>query len=153
MAMADESEPLAEGGPPLKADGGKRAVTDLTTYLVIGMGGFVGANARYILGRWAFHKWGAGFPYGTFIINIAGCLILGIFGTLADRLAWNDYLRFAVAVGFVGAFTTFSTFEYESFRLVAEGSFARAAANLLGSVIVGFIAVYVGVLFARLLLR
>ena len=151
--MTVEPTPPAEKGQPLGAGGGKRAVTDLTTYLVIGTGGFVGANARYILGRWALQKWGAGFPYGTFIINIAGCLILGLFGTLADRLAWNDTLRFAVAVGFVGAFTTFSTFEYESFHLVSEGSFARAAANLLGSVIIGFIAVYVGVIFARMLLR
>ena len=126
---------------------------DITACLVVGMGGFVGANARYLLGRWALQRWGTGFPYGTFVINILGCLILGLFGTLADRLAWNDYWRFLVAIGFVGAFTTFSTFEYKSFQLVSQGSFAHAAVNILGSVIIGFIAVYIGVVIARLLLR
>lgn len=126
---------------------------DLSVYVVIGMGGFVGANARYILGRWALERWGAGFPYGTFIINIIGCLILGLFATLADRLAWNDHWRFAIAIGFVGAFTTFSTFEYETFRLVSDGQFARAAANVLSSIFIGFLAVYVGVVIARLVLR
>ena len=151
--MADGEEIKVEAQLSAKPGGGRRAVTDLTTYLVIGAGGFVGANARFILGRWALERWGTGFPYGTFVINIAGCFILGLFMTLADRLAWNDYWRFAIAIGFVGAFTTFSTFEYESFRLVSEGNLARAGANILGSVVVGFLAVYIGVIIARILLR
>ncbi|HLJ56465.1 MAG TPA: fluoride efflux transporter CrcB [Chthonomonadaceae bacterium] len=125
----------------------------LVPYLFVGLGGFVGANARYIVARWAADRWGPGFPYGTFIINITGCLILGLFATLADRLAWNDAWRFTIAIGFVGAYTTFSTYEYESFRLVADGQLARAAANIIGSVIVGFAGVYAGVVLARLLLR
>lgn len=124
---------------------------DLMSYLVVGMGGFIGANARFILGRWALQKWGTGFPYGTFIINMIGCFILGSFGTLADKFALNDYWRFLISIGFVGAFTTFSTFEYETFQLVTQGSFLRAGVNLFGSVAVGFIAVYVGVVLVRLL--
>ena len=151
--MPDEHGSVVEDQPPHKTRGGKLAMSDLSVYLVVGMGGFVGANARYVMGRWALQKWGTGFPYGTFLINIAGCFILGVFGTLADRLAWNDYWRFVIAIGFVGAFTTFSTFEYESFHLVSEGNLARAAANLIGSVVIGFFAVYVGVVMARLLLR
>ena len=128
-------------------------MTDLTTYLIIGIGGFVGANARYILGRLALQRWGGDFPYGTLIINITGCFILGLFGTLTDRLAWSDAWRFLIAVGFVGAFTTFSTFEYETFQLASHGALLRAGANVIGSVVLGFLAVVLGVGFARLLLR
>lgn len=121
--------------------------------LVVGLGGFLGANARYLLGQWAAQRWGTAFPYGTFLINISGSFVLGLFGTLALRLAWNDNWRLLIAVGFVGAYTTFSTFEYETLQLLSEGSLARAAANVLGSVLLGFFAVYVGVVLARLLLR
>jgi CrcB protein len=120
-------------------------------YLVIGLGGFIGANARYIIGSWAAQKWGTSFPYGTFIINITGCFILGLFATLTLRYAWNDYWRLLIAIGFVGAFTTFSTFEYESLQLASEGSLAGAALNILGSVILGFLAAFLGVVIARLL--
>lgn len=121
--------------------------------LVVGLGGFLGANARYLLGQWAAQRWGTAFPYGTFLINISGSFVLGLFGTLALRLAWNDNWRLLIAVGFVGAYTTFSTFEYETLQLLSEGSLARAAANVLGSVLLGFFAVYAGVVLARLLLR
>jgi fluoride exporter len=134
-------------------DNGGSAMNNLTNYLFVGMGGFIGANARFIVARWAADRWGTGFPWGTFIINIVGCLILGLFMTLADKLAWSDAWRFTIAIGFVGAFTTFSTYEYESFKLVADGQLVRAAANIIGSVIVGFAGVCVGVVLARLLLR
>jgi CrcB protein len=122
-------------------------------YLIVGIGGFVGANARYILGSWAAKQWGTAFPYGTFIINVTGCFILGFFATLTLRYAWNDNWRLLIAVGFLGAYTTFSTFEYESLQLISEGSLARAAANILGSVVLGFFAAYLGVVAARLLGR
>jgi CrcB protein len=122
-------------------------------YLVIGLGGFIGANARYIIGSWAAQKWGTSFPYGTFLINITGCFILGLFATLTVRYAWNDYWRLLIAIGFVGAFTTFSTFEYESLQLASEGALAGAALNILGSVILGFLAAFLGVVLARLLTR
>src|SRR5215813_772956 len=102
-------------------------------YLVIGLGGFLGANARYLVGGWAQQKWGPSFPYGTFIINVSGSFILGLFATLAVRYAWNDQWRLLIAIGFVGAYTTFSTFEYETIQLIAEGRCYQAAAiNLLG---------------------
>jgi CrcB protein len=127
---------------------------DALKYLVIGTGGFVGANTRYIVGGWVQQKWGTSFPYGTFVINVSGSFILGLFGTLAIRYAWDDYWRFLIAIGFVGAYSTFSTFEYETIQLIAEGGRYKAAAiNLVGSVVVGFIAAYLGVVFARLLMR
>ena len=122
-------------------------------YLVVGLGGFIGANARYILGTWVGKQWGTAFPYGTFVINVTGCFILGLFATLALRFAWNDNWRLLIAIGFVGAYTTFSTFEYETLQLVADGSWPRALLNILASVILGFGAAYIGVVAARLLVR
>lgn len=123
-------------------------------YLVIGLGGFIGANARYIIGGWVQQKWGSSFPYGTFVINVTGSFVLGLFATLALRFTWNEYLRLWVAIGFVGAYTTFSTFEYETLRLIMEGrQYFAAAINVLGSVMVGFFATYLGVVTARLLMH
>jgi CrcB protein len=155
--MSEESQnssALYEETPVRRRQGGeKRKVIGLMTYFVIGTGGFIGANVRFLIGRWAVQRWGAAFPYGTLIINVAGCFILGLFATLATRLAWNDAWRLLIAVGFVGAFTTFSTFEYETFELVGQGNMLRALANLLGSIAFGFSAVFLGVVLARLLLR
>jgi CrcB protein len=129
-------------------------MNDFTKYLIIGVGGFVGANARYVIGGWVHQRWGASFPYGTFFINISGSFLLGLFATLAVRYAWSDHWRLLIAVGFIGAYTTFSTFEYETLQLVAEGRRYHAAAlNLLGSLLVGFVAAYLGVVLARLLMR
>ncbi len=125
----------------------------LLNSLVVGTGGFIGANARYWVGVWAVQRWGKAFPYGTILINVLGCFILGLFATLASRLAWNDHWRLLVAVGFVGAFTTFSTYEYETFQLAEQGSLLRAGLNVVVSLMVGFLAVLVGVGVARLLLH
>jgi fluoride exporter len=121
--------------------------------LIVGAGGAVGAIARYLVGGWVQERWGPSFPAGTFVVNITGCFVLGLFATLALRFAWSDEWRLFIAIGFVGAYTTFSTFEYETLRLVAEGTRYRAAAvNVLGSVVTGLFAAYLGVVAARLLL-
>ena len=126
----------------------------LTPYLIVGLGGFVGANARYIVGEWVAQRWGAGFPYATLVINVTGSFILGLFGTLAVSLAWNQNWRLLIAIGFVGAYTTFSTFEYETLQLIVVGARYRAALiNLAGSVVVGFAAAWLGLIAARLILR
>lgn len=122
--------------------------------LIVGLGGFVGANARYLMGEWAQQRWGPDFPYGTFVINVSGSFVLGLFATISLSLSWRQEWRLFVAIGFIGAYTTFSTFEYESIQLIAQGGrYREAAVNLLGSVIVGFIAAWLGVVVARLLLR
>ncbi len=125
----------------------------MSRYLVVGIGGFIGANARYIVSGWVQQKWGASFPYGTFIINVTGCFILGIFATLTQYFLWHENWRLLVAIGFVGAYTTFSTFEYETLQLVAQGTWPRAALNIIGSVLCGFAAAQLGVITARLLTR
>ena len=122
--------------------------------LIVGLGGFVGANARYIASEWAIRRFGPGFPYGTMLVNVTGSFILGLFATLSLSLTWRPEWRLLVAIGFVGSYTTFSTFEYESIQLIAQGGrYREAAVNLLGSVIVGFAAAWIGVVIARLLLR
>ena len=132
----------------------EKGIADLYKLLIVGFGGAAGAIARYMVGGWVQERWGPSFPYGTFVINVSGSFIIGLFATLAIRYAWNDYWRLLIAVGFVGAYTTFSTFEYETIQLIAEGSRYKAAAvNLLGSVVAGFFAAYVGVVVARILMR
>ena len=123
-------------------------------FLIVGVGGFIGANARYVLGGWVQQRWGASFPYGTFVINISGSFVLGLFATLALRYGWSDEWRLLIAIGFVGAYTTFSTFEYETIQLIASGNrYREAAINLAGSVVLGFLAAYLGVVVARLMMR
>jgi fluoride exporter len=122
-------------------------------YLVVALGGATGAVARYAVGSWAQTRFGTGWPYGTFLINMSGSFVLGLFATLAMRFAWSETWRLLIAIGFLGAYTTFSTFTYESLQLIAEGRQVRAAVlNVAGSLIVGLLAAYLGVVAARVLL-
>lgn len=118
----------------------------MSALLWVGLGGFLGANARYLVGGWVAARWGAAFPWGTFAANISGCFILGFFLTFAQDRPWvAPSARLLFAVGFLGAYTTFSTFTYESFRLLQDGQLALAAFNIFGSLIAGLIAVFAGV--------
>jgi CrcB protein len=118
--------------------------------LVVGLGGFLGAIARYGVGLAVARLWTTELPVGTFLINVSGSFVLGLFSTLAtERLAIDPAWRLLVATGFVGAYTTFSTFEYETHRLVEVGAAAWAAVNVVASFLVGFLAVRVGVFLAR----
>jgi CrcB protein len=120
----------------------------------VGLGGFLGANARYWLGGWVAERWGTDFPWATFVINITGSFILGLFVTLITEryvVRFALPLRLLVAIGFVGAYTTFSTFEFETLALVETSAWLRAFGNAFGSLIAGFVAVWLGVVLARLL--
>jgi fluoride exporter len=122
----------------------------LVPYLAVGLAGSAGSILRYVVGTVSGRIFGTGFPVGTFIINITGCLILGWFmETIRYRMVVADTVRLAVAVGFVGAYTTFSTFCYESNSLLSDGSEIKALVNLIGSVVVGLIAVRLGIALAR----
>lgn len=84
-------------------------------YLVISLGGILGANARYVLGTWIATRYGTSFPYGTLVINVSGSFVIGLFLTLiAERFVLHPNWRLFFAVGFLGAYTTFSTFSFES---------------------------------------
>jgi fluoride exporter len=114
--------------------------------LWVGLGGFLGSIARYLLSGWAAARWGVIFPWGTFIINISGSFILGFFLAFAQERPWvHPQARLLFAIGFVGAYTTFSTYTYESIRLMMNGQFALAAAYIVGSVVFGLVAVFAGV--------
>jgi CrcB protein len=117
---------------------------------MVGIGGFVGAIARYWLGSYIGGKMGTRFPYGTFVINISGSFFIGLILTLlAERTHWNPNLRYLIPIGFIGAYTTFSTFEYETLRTVQDGQIWIAFLNIRLSVVVGFAAVWAGVVAGR----
>lgn len=123
----------------------------LLPYLLVGVGGFVGANARFLVARGVSGLFETRFPWGTFIINISGSFLLGILGTiLARKMSPNsEAMRLALGVGFLGAFTTFSTFEFETHALLDDGSWLSATTNMFGSLLVGLIAVRAGIVVAR----
>ena len=122
----------------------------LTKYLAVAAGGALGAAARYFLGGTILSRVASPFPVATFVINVTGSFVLGLFLTLAaERAQFGPHLRLAVAVGFLGAYTTFSTFEYETLRLSEERGLALALLNVILSVVVGFAAVWGGMALAR----
>jgi fluoride exporter len=122
----------------------------MNRYAWIAIGGALGAIARYQVTAAIQSRIPLGFPLGTFLVNVSGCLAMGIVGTLlADRLALNPNWRFAVPIGFIGAYTTFSTFEFETFRAVNDGSWLVGGLNVVVSVVVGYMALWLGVVLAR----
>ncbi len=117
---------------------------------MVGAGGFFGAIARYLVNLAVLRVWSAPFPLGTLIINVTGSFVLGWFSTwAAARAGLDPAWRLFVGTGFVGAYTTFSTFEYETRRLSDLHSVGWAALNVLTSVAAGYAAVSLGVRLAR----
>jgi CrcB protein len=114
-------------------------------YVMISIGGILGANARYLLASWAANKFPAAFPYGTFIINTSGAFVLGFFLAFCrDRAFIGANYRLFFATGFCGAYTTFSTLAFESLRLIQDGAPVQGLTNLLGNLAIGMLAVVLG---------
>jgi CrcB protein len=125
-------------------------MSPLERWLIISFGGAIGSIARYELGAWIASRWGAAFPWGTFVINVTGSLVLGFFLALAtERLPLDPRWRFLVAIGFCGGYTTFSTFAYETAHLLNARDLALALANVAGSAVFSVLAVFGGAALAR----
>jgi CrcB protein len=120
------------------------------TYIAISVGAVLGANVRYVLGGWISDRFGTGFPLGTLLINVSGSFVIGLFLTLiGERLVVADWWRPLVAIGFLGSYTTFSTFSYETVALAQSGAWGLAGLNVALSAGGSLIGVYLGTVLAR----
>jgi CrcB protein len=120
---------------------------------ILSLGGMLGVNARYWLGLWIVAWAGTRMPWATGLINVTGAFSLGLFLTLAPAWRIDPAWHLFFGVGFLGGYTTFSTFAVESVRLWNEAAFGRSIAYMAGSVILGVLAVALGMAIGRLLLR
>jgi CrcB protein len=121
----------------------------LQKYLWIAIGGSLGSLARFWVGSTIADRMGTKFPYGTFVINITACAIIGFsLAFLGRRTGLNPAWRFLIPVGFVGAYSTFSTFEWETFASLQTGSMLIAGLYVVLSIVLGLVAVWCGVLLA-----
>lgn len=118
--------------------------------LLIGLGGFAGAIARYLIDARATAWTGGSLPWGTFVINISGSFAVGLlFALVIERTALPTEIRGPVMIGFIGSYTTFSTLALESWRMMEDGAWLYASANLVGSIMIGVVAVVAGVALGR----
>jgi CrcB protein len=128
------------------------ATIDRVTLLLVGAGGFFGAISRYLVDGWVSDWTGGTFPWGTLVINLSGSFVLGLLFALSiERAAIPSSIRAPILVGFIGAYTTFSTLTLESWRLVEDGSWALGIANIGGSMLLGMVAVVAGLTLGRAL--
>ncbi len=112
---------------------------------LVGIGGFVGAVARYWVAGWAYQLLGAAFPVGTLTVNIIGSFFIGVANGFAEWFQWfTPETRAFLFIGFFGSFTTFSTFTYEMFALVRDGQWLSAVAYVMLHLVLGFLAVFLG---------
>jgi fluoride exporter len=124
----------------------------MRTIVAIGIAGALGALARYGVDGVVSRRLPSPFPWGTFVVNMSGAFVLGFLMTLMmEQLTTASWLRSALTIGLLGAYTTFSTLSYETYRLLEDGALGLAAANMFGSATVGLFAVYLGVVSARAL--
>lgn len=126
----------------------RSSISRLAAFLWISLGAILGANARYLVNRVMAQWLGTGFPYGTFVVNVFGCLAIGVIGTmvtgrLIDR---PEVVRLVLIVGFLGSLTTFSSFAYETHGLFHDGAWMRALANIVLSLVAGLAGVRLGIL-------
>jgi CrcB protein len=120
------------------------------TYLLVGVGGFLGAIARYVIDGWVSERTGGAFPWGTLLINVSGSLVVGfLFAVTVERGMLPAESRAPLMIGFVGAYTTFSTLMLESWRLIEDGALLAGFANIAGSSVLGIVAVVAGLTLGR----
>jgi CrcB protein len=119
-------------------------------YLLILLGGGTGSLARYLAGTAIMTRFGSRFPLGTLVINVTGSFLIGLIMTLlTERFQPNPYWRPLLIIGFLGGYTTFSSFEWETYSAIRDGGFWIGVLNVVGSVTLGYAAVWLGALLAR----
>jgi len=115
-------------------------------HLLVFLGGGAGALVRYIAGTAIMQRFGGSFPLGTLVINVTGSFLIGILMTfLTERLELSPNWRFLLVIGFLGGYTTFSSFEYETVQAVRQGAAGTGLLNVLISVVAGYAAVWLGI--------
>ena len=120
-------------------------------YVAIAVGAMLGANLRFVVGNWAADRWGADFPYGTFLINVSGAFAIGLLlSFIGERVGVSPLWRLFLVTGFLGGYTTFSSYTWEALSLAQAGEWLGAAAYILGSNMLGFVGVWLGATLARL---
>ena len=121
------------------------------TLILIAVGGALGSVARYLVDGWVLDRVGATFPFGTLVVNLSGAFVLGLLSALTiDRSILPADIRAPVMIGFLGAYTTFSTLMLESWRLVESGEVVAGTVNVVGSAALGILAVLTGLTVGRL---
>ena len=118
-------------------------------YVLILLAGGVGSLARYFASSAIAGRFGTRFPTGTMVVNVTGCFLIGLIMTLLTERQPHPYWRLVLVVGFLGGYTTFSSFEWETYAAVRGGGFWIGLANVVGSVVFGYAAVWLGALLAR----
>ena len=120
--------------------------------LIVAIGGGIGAASRYLVSNWSITKFGADFPYGTLIVNLIGCFIIGLFMALViERLNVSPYWRLFVTVGFLGGLTTFSSFSFETLKFLQESNLLAAFYNVGLNLVGGLIASWLGISVVKLI--
>jgi CrcB protein len=119
--------------------------------MAIAAGAVLGANLRFVVGTWAADRLGSDFPYGTLIINTSGAFVIGVFlAFLGARVGVNPVWRLFFATGFLGGYTTFSSYAWEALTLVDAGAWLRAGIYVVGTNLIGLAGVWLGAALARL---
>jgi CrcB protein len=121
-------------------------------FLWICAAGAAGSGTRYLIALWAAQRFGSSFPYGTLIVNLVGCFGIAAVMHAALTLSWSPTIRSTIAIGFIGGLTTYSSFNYETSRLLEEGAHGPAAVNAITTIVGSFAAGWLGLVFAKQLL-
>ena len=120
-------------------------------YVAVAVGAMLGANLRFVIGNWAAERWGADFPYGTFLINVSGAFAIGLLlSFIGERVGVSPLWRLFFATGFLGGYTTFSSYTWEALALARDGEWISAGVYIVGSNLLGFVGVWLGATLARL---
>jgi fluoride exporter len=130
----------------------RKEPADLLKYVMVGIGGGLGSILRFWLGSYIGSKMGTRFPFGTLVINVTGSFLIGlVYALLIAKTTWSPNWRYLIPIGFIGGYTTFSSFEYETLRTIQDGQIGLGLLYVGLSMCAGFVAVWGGVVTGRLI--